>query len=689
RINMSNNTYKIENAKTGRSSCKGRSCKSTIEKGAMRIGKIYPSARFEDDGVATDYFHPQCLFDSQLRARKSTKKVESLEDLDGFDDLSSQDQKEIKKMLNGEYDTFLGTKRNHNHLPANDQVFTAFNSIPSPKDVRVVVLGQQPMAKKEHASGFAYCDRAAVSWNLDKCKVSTRNLIKSAMISKEYISKIDDLETIQEVLKEVDLPGDSPRDWFKATASQGVLWLNTSLTVTEDREDDRKPHETIWTPFIEEALRVIFNAKINESEGDISGIVFVMFGKHFAGVKPIIEKVHAEVMGVVPIEYVEGGSPVLEAFHNVNYFATINQMLEKVGSAKVDWFPSSPAKDDYEDEDDEEEEDEQHHHGSTSTSTTTSTSKTSNNGNSTFTSKYKLDFLEDDEDTPNAEPVDMDAVQQADIDMTGPLAKLVQEDGTVIELKDGEDVTLGRQSLQIRDLLVSRKQASIVANKKNGKVVVELTPLGTNQMHISKQDEENVPLAPFIVHTLQHGDVFLLCSLKYPFRVEIPSAAVQSPKTVAAATSKPKPKVQAPKKEPEESKFDFLDVRGGSDGEAEAKPTKKKAATPAKKEKEEDDNEKVTNKKRKATQQDRPKRKRTTKKKDDDFVVDTGYSDDDIIEEDNSDEDWKPSGGEEDDDDDYDLPQTRSSAKPDCMYWDKCYRTNSDHLRDYRHPTSK
>ena len=28
-----------------------------------------------------------------------------------------------------------------------------------------------------------------------------------------------------------------------------------------------------------------------------------------------------------------------------------------------------------------------------------------------------------------------------------------------------------------------------------------------------------------------------------------------------------------------------------------------------------------------------------------------------------------------------------AAAKPRCTYWDKCYRKNADHLRDFEHPT--
>jgi len=104
---MSHNTYRIEYAATGRSLCKGSKCKKGIEKGEIRIGKVYPSDRFETDGVATDWFHAKCLFESQKKARKTTKKVEDIDDLAGYDDLKQSDQKLISSFLDEQKKFFL------------------------------------------------------------------------------------------------------------------------------------------------------------------------------------------------------------------------------------------------------------------------------------------------------------------------------------------------------------------------------------------------------------------------------------------------------------------------------------------------------------------------------------------------------------------------------------------------------
>lgn len=109
--------------------CKENSCKQTIEKGALRIGKSFPSpfgdadmtnwfvdmtnwycvANKEqrlllDDSCAFFSFryHAICMFQSLSRARKTTKKIESEDDLEGWDDIKEADKKLLRKLIGGE-----------------------------------------------------------------------------------------------------------------------------------------------------------------------------------------------------------------------------------------------------------------------------------------------------------------------------------------------------------------------------------------------------------------------------------------------------------------------------------------------------------------------------------------------------------------------------------------------------------
>ena len=59
---MADNRYCIEYAKTGRSGCK--KCKTPIEKGVPRIGKITPNPFSDDGGDMKVWYHTRCIFET-------------------------------------------------------------------------------------------------------------------------------------------------------------------------------------------------------------------------------------------------------------------------------------------------------------------------------------------------------------------------------------------------------------------------------------------------------------------------------------------------------------------------------------------------------------------------------------------------------------------------------------------------
>ena len=96
---MADNKFIVGYAKLGTSSCK--KCKTKIEKGALRIGKVTPNPFSEDGGDMKQWFHPACIFETFVRARATTKKIEDPDDLDGFGDLKQEDKDVIKQLIEG------------------------------------------------------------------------------------------------------------------------------------------------------------------------------------------------------------------------------------------------------------------------------------------------------------------------------------------------------------------------------------------------------------------------------------------------------------------------------------------------------------------------------------------------------------------------------------------------------------
>ncbi|CAI2344432.1 unnamed protein product [Caenorhabditis sp. 36 PRJEB53466] len=90
----------------GKRVAKCQKCKMQLEKGALRMGKIVPNffiAAKDPSKPPPDmkqYFHKNCLFEMLFKARPTTKVIDDIEEVEGFEDLSAEDQDEIKKLVN-------------------------------------------------------------------------------------------------------------------------------------------------------------------------------------------------------------------------------------------------------------------------------------------------------------------------------------------------------------------------------------------------------------------------------------------------------------------------------------------------------------------------------------------------------------------------------------------------------------
>jgi len=154
----------------------------------------------------------------------------------------------------GSFDTVLTTLAAEPEpvFPAPDRVFAALERTP-PDAVRAVILGQDPYPTAGHANGLSFSVAPDV-----------RPLPRSlANIYKEMES---DLGMHPET---GDLGG-----W----ADRGVLLLNRALTV---REGDAGAHAKIgWSALVEQVV-----GRVAERDG----IVWILWGKHAQGMRPLIE----------------------------------------------------------------------------------------------------------------------------------------------------------------------------------------------------------------------------------------------------------------------------------------------------------------------------------------------------------------------------------------------------------------
>lgn len=96
---MAEQRFLVEYAKRGTAGCK--KCKDKIQKGIVRIGKIVPNPFSESAGEMKEWYHVKCIFEKLERARATTKKIEDITDLEGWEELQDEDKELVNKHVSG------------------------------------------------------------------------------------------------------------------------------------------------------------------------------------------------------------------------------------------------------------------------------------------------------------------------------------------------------------------------------------------------------------------------------------------------------------------------------------------------------------------------------------------------------------------------------------------------------------
>lgn len=181
--------------------------------------------------------------------------------------------------------------------PINTEIFTAFK-LTSFKDIKVVILGQDPYHGPGQAHGLAFSVKEGI-----KIPPSLRNMYKEISLEKEG-------DTFNSGCLE---------EWAK----QGVFLLNSTLTV---RAGEANSHSKIgWTQFTDNVIKLI-----NEKS---EPVVFILWGNNAkAKKKYITNNKHLILEGVHP-------SPLSanRGFFGCNHFKLTNEFIKKIWGQKIDW----------------------------------------------------------------------------------------------------------------------------------------------------------------------------------------------------------------------------------------------------------------------------------------------------------------------------------------------------------------
>lgn len=160
-------------------------------------------------------------------------------------------------------------------------------------DIKVVILGQDPYPEKGRATGRAFEVGDLLSWNQKFRQVSLKNIIR--LIYKNYnnINEYKDIKRFSEIQEEIKegkfiiLP---PDKIFKSWEKQGVLLLNTYLSVEAGVTGS---HISIWQNFSEELLKFM-----SEENRNINWFLwgrmaedkkqFIKYGKYYISRHPMM-----------------------------------------------------------------------------------------------------------------------------------------------------------------------------------------------------------------------------------------------------------------------------------------------------------------------------------------------------------------------------------------------------------------
>jgi uracil-DNA glycosylase len=196
---------------------------------------------------------------------------------------------------------FVARERNEfNVFPSEDNVFTALQ-LTAPHDVRVVIVGQDPYHGAGQAHGLSFSVQHGT-----RIPPSLRNIYA-------------------ELHTDLDVPLLTNGN-LEAWAKQGVLLLNTSLTVREGEAGSHAGHG--WETFTDAIISYLGSQKQHT--------VFVLWGAHAVKKTSLIHQHHTVITSVHP-------SPLSahRGFFGSRPFSQVNRALSDHHQLAINWWLSS------------------------------------------------------------------------------------------------------------------------------------------------------------------------------------------------------------------------------------------------------------------------------------------------------------------------------------------------------------
>lgn len=198
--------------------------------------------------------------------------------------------KNLQAFLTEEYNT-------HTIYPQAENIFNALNYCKY-EDVNVMIIGQDPYHQPGQAHGLSFSVQDGVA-----LPPSLKNIFK-------------------EIENDLDITPINSGNLIR-WAKQGVLLLNTVLTVRRDQPNSHKGKG--WENFTTRVIELI-NAKT-------SPVVFLLWGGNAKAFEGLIDNSKHYVLKSAhpsPLSAYNG-------FFGCKHFSKTNEILEKIGKKPIDW----------------------------------------------------------------------------------------------------------------------------------------------------------------------------------------------------------------------------------------------------------------------------------------------------------------------------------------------------------------
>ncbi len=179
--------------------------------------------------------------------------------------------------------------------PAKEEVFRAFKLTPY-QNVRVVIIGQDPYHTPGVANGLAFSSK--------KTEVTPPSLVNIFKAIKN------------------DLNIDNHNTDLSSWASQGVLLMNTALTVEEGKPGS---HTKEWISFTNQIIDGL-------NKHPHHNIVFLLWGQHAQAFESKIASRHTVLKTSHPSPF-----SAHKGFLDCKHFSKVNEILQERGESPINW----------------------------------------------------------------------------------------------------------------------------------------------------------------------------------------------------------------------------------------------------------------------------------------------------------------------------------------------------------------